>query len=75
MPYESIGDKTRVKNIVNNLLTNAIEYTEQGKIEFTVKCVNKENICNLIIIVKDTGRGIKKDDIEKLFNKSERLAV
>jgi len=75
MPYESIGDKTRVKNIVNNLLTNAIEYTEQGKIEFTVKCVNKENICNLIIIVKDAGRGIKKDDIEKLFNKSERLAV
>lgn len=50
IPYELIGDKTRVKSIVNNLLTNAIKYTEQGKIEFTVKCINKENICNLIII-------------------------
>ena len=75
IPYELIGDKMRVKSVVNNLLTNAIKYTEQGKIEFTVKCINKENICNLIVIVKDTGRGIKKDDIEKLFNKFERLDV
>ena len=75
IPYELIGDKVHVKGIINNLLTNAIKYTDSGKVELNIKCINKENICNLIITVKDTGRGIKKDDIEKLFNKFERLDI
>ena len=73
IPYELYGDKTHMKEIVNNLLTNAIKYTEKGVIELSVKCINQNNICNLIISVKDTGRGIKAEDINKLFNKFERL--
>lgn len=75
IPYELIGDKTHIKEIVNNLLTNAIKYTEQGEIELTVKCINKDNISNMLISVRDTGRGIKAEDINKLFTKFERLDV
>ena len=75
IPYELIGDKIHVKEIVNNLLTNAIKYTEQGEIELNVKCINQNNICNLIISVRDTGRGIKAENINKLFTKFERLDV
>ena len=75
IPYELIGDKTHVKEIVNNLLTNAIKYTEQGEIELNVKCINQNNICNLIISVRDTGRGIKAENINKLFTKFERLDI
>lgn len=73
IPYELIGDKIHVKEIVNNLLTNAIKYTNQGEIQLNVKCINKEQNCLLIISVRDTGRGIKKENIEKLFTKFQRL--
>lgn len=73
IPDILIGDKTHVKEIINNLLTNAIKYTEKGKITLNVKCINKGNISKLIISVQDTGRGIKKENIEKLFTKFQRL--
>ena len=73
IPYELVGDKIHIKAIVNNLLTNAIKYTDKGTIIVTAKCINKDKICNLIISVQDTGRGIKKENIEKLFTKFERL--
>ena len=75
LPYQLIGDKAHVKQIVNNLLSNAIKYTEKGVIELTVKCINQGEKCLLMISVKDTGRGIKAEDINKLFTKFERLDV
>lgn len=73
IPDILIGDKTHVKEIINNLLTNAIKYTEKGKITLNVKCINKGDISKLIISVQDTGRGIEKENIEKLFTKFQRL--
>ena len=75
IPYELIGDKGKVKEIINNLLTNAIKYTEEGTINLTIKCINdlQKNISKIIITCQDTGRGIKADDINKLFTKFERL--
>ncbi len=75
IPYELLGDKAHMKQIINNLLTNAIKYTEKGHINLNVKCINKEDSCRLIITVQDSGRGIKKEDIEKLFTKFERLDI
>ena len=77
IPYELIGDKAKVKEIINNLLTNAIKYTEQGNINLNVKCINdtNKNISNLIISCQDTGRGIKAENINKLFTKFERLDI
>lgn len=75
IPYELLGDKAHMKQIINNLLTNAIKYTEKGHINLNVKCINRDDNCNLIITVQDSGRGIKKEDIEKLFTKFERLDI
>lgn len=77
IPYELIGDRGNVKEIINNLLTNAIKYTEQGEINLKVKCVNDLNkkMTNLIITCQDTGRGIKAEYINKLFTKFERLDI
>ena len=77
MPEELIGDKTKIKEIVNNILTNAIKYTEEGSIDLNITCDNnyKNNTSNIIITCKDTGKGIKEEDINKLFNKFERLDV
>ena len=75
IPYELIGDKTHIKQIVDNLLSNSIKYTEKGTIVLNAKCINKNDICYLMISVQDTGRGIKAELINKLFNKFERLDV
>ena len=75
IPEVLIGDRTHINEIINNLITNAIKYTEEGEIDFTCKCINHGSLCNLMISVRDTGRGIKADDINKLFNKFERLDI
>ena len=75
IPYELIGDKIHIKEVVNNLLTNAIKYTEKGQINLNVKCINRGQTCLLVISVQDTGRGIKAENINKLFTKFERLDI
>ena len=69
------GDTGKLKQIILNLLTNAIKYTDKGFIKYRVECINdyKNNQTKLIITVTDTGRGIKKEDIDRLFKKFERL--
>ncbi len=75
LPYELIGDLPKVREIINNLFTNSIKYTEKGSITISVFCVNDINnsISTLSIECKDTGRGIKEEDLKKLFTKFERL--
>ena len=73
LPPVLYGDASRIKQICVNILTNAIKYTKEGWIEFKVSSVIKDNICRLIISVEDTGIGIKEQNIDKLFNKFERL--
>ncbi len=75
IPYELLGDKVHIKEVINNLLTNAIKYTDEGQIDLTIKCINQNDICNLIISCQDTGHGIKAENINKLFTKFERLGV
>lgn len=73
LPSVLYGDAGRVKQICVNILTNAIKYTKEGWIEFKIDSVIKGDICRLIISVEDTGIGIKEKNIDKLFNKFERL--
>lgn len=69
------GDTGKLKQIILNLLTNAVKYTDKGFIKYRIECINdfKNNKTKLIITVTDTGRGIKKEDIDRLFKKFERL--
>lgn len=77
IPYELIGDKGKVKEIINNLLTNAIKYTDEGTINLNIRCINnlQKNTSNIIITCQDTGRGIKAEHINRLFTKFERLDI
>lgn len=73
IPRMLYGDESKIRQIMTNLLTNAVKYTDEGHIDFEIKCNNKDNIANLTISVSDTGRGIKEEDIGSLFDKFKRL--
>ena len=73
IPYELIGDKVHVKEVINNLVSNAMKYTEKGSIKISVTCKNVGNVSHLEISVKDTGIGIKKEDIDSLFTRFTRF--
>ncbi len=75
-PARLFGDEVRVKQIITNILTNAVKYTQSGGVYVTVSYkqadVESDNII-LVVRVKDTGIGIKEEDIHKLFKKFERI--
>jgi len=69
MPAEMIGDETRIKQVIINLLTNAVKYTNEGHIIFKInaeKC-KAEGAYKLNVSVTDTGVGIKEEDRSELF--------
>ena len=74
LPVSLYADEMRIKQVINNLLTNAIKYTESGKIVLKFDFVNNgDNRGDLKISVSDTGSGIKPEDLEKLFEKFRRV--
>lgn len=74
LPHVLYGDHFNIKKVLINFLTNAVKYTDEGFVKFDVKCVKVNNdVCRLIMSVKDSGRGIKKENIDKLFTKFQRL--
>lgn len=73
IPPVLYGDYVRLKQIILNILTNAVKYTKEGYVDFTVSSVIKDDVCRLIIAVEDSGIGIKKDKIDKLFTKFQRF--
>ncbi len=73
-PKRLYGDEGKIKQIVLNLLTNAVKYTDNGGFVLKVWVTDKNELsCTLRISVKDTGIGVKKEDLDKLFNAYERL--
>ena len=73
LPKVLYGDHANIKKVVTNILSNASKYTDKGFVRYEVNCVNNETRCRLIISVEDSGRGIKKENIDKLFTKFQRL--
>ena len=72
------GDEVRVRQIITNLLNNAVKYTDKGSIKLTIQhdindILDEEQIIHLVIDVQDTGIGIKEEDLGKLFAKFERI--
>ena len=80
IPVNLIGDEIRVKQIITNLLSNAVKYTDTGSISLKIdfrfpprsESTNDDSII-LIVAVSDTGRGIRKQDMSRLFESFQRL--
>lgn len=73
LPNNLIGDDTRVKQVMVNILNNAIKFTSKGSITFEVSGHFAGGVLELEFSVTDTGVGISDDDIEKLFIEFERV--
>ena len=73
IPEYLFGDMIRVKQVILNLLTNAIKYTHNGYIDFKIDSFLKKDTIRLIIVVEDSGIGIKAENYSKLFTKFERI--
>lgn len=76
LPDRLIGDEVRIRQVLVNIMSNAVKYTKKGSVTFLVKVVEqleKEGACQILFSVKDTGIGIRDEDRERLFEKFERL--
>lgn len=74
LPDRLYGDEIRVRQVIVNLLTNAVKYTKEGSIVFSVQGKRMEQNCLLLqISVKDTGIGITEENCEKLFDSFQRV--
>ena len=78
IPVHLHGDEIRIKQVVTNILTNAVKYTEKGSVSISVgyEVLPPENdkpVIGLRFTVSDTGIGIKEEDMSKLFSAFERI--
>ncbi|MCR5250218.1 MAG: response regulator [Lachnospiraceae bacterium] len=75
-PAHLCGDEVRIRQIILNILTNAVKYTQKGNISFRVgfeKIAGEPDSVMLIVSVRDTGIGIRKEDLDRIFSKFERI--
>jgi len=75
LPLRLYGDELRLKQILNNILSNAIKYTEKGTVKLSVTHTMTGKNTILCITVEDTGQGIKPEDKNKLFVEYSRLNI
>lgn len=73
LPKELYGDSVKLKQILVSILDSCIKNTTEGVIEFKINCINKYDICRLIISVEDTGTNIPIEKINEILNNDEQL--
>ena len=73
LPYKVYGDEVRIRQILINLLTNAVKYTHEGGLSLTIDGTIEEEFVKIYFEVADTGIGIKQEDLHKLFERFERI--
>ncbi|MBR5406607.1 MAG: response regulator [Lachnospiraceae bacterium] len=76
LPRGLFGDEVRIKQVITNILTNAVKYTEKGSVTFRIGYDDLDVFPEQIMLnvsVKDTGIGIKPEDMPKLFSEFERI--
>ena len=74
IPSMLCGDEVRIKQILINLLNNAVKYTDEGSITLSVRCERLNlNRVRIWFTVEDTGRGVKKENIPYIFNAFKRV--
>ncbi|MCR5311954.1 MAG: response regulator [Lachnospiraceae bacterium] len=75
LPEFYYGDETRIRQIMVNILNNAVKYTDKGGVTLTVGHDGAGKDCILLLTVTDTGIGIKEEDVPKLFGKFDRMDI
>lgn len=73
LPSVLYGDEIRIRQVIMNLLTNAVKYTDKGTVTFRIKWQKDGEFAVLLVSVEDTGRGIKEEDLPKIFHAFERI--
>lgn len=73
IPRQLIGDELRIKQVILNLMTNAIKFTKEGGVLLTVSRERDQSGFKLKVSVKDTGIGIRKEDLNKLYQSFQQL--
>ena len=75
LPDGLFGDEVRVRQVITNILNNAVKYTHEGSVTMDVsgEMDDEAEIINLAVKISDTGIGIKEEDLPKLFRKFERI--
>lgn len=75
LPVMLVGDELRVRQVLNNIISNAFKYTEKGHVRLSIERTphEDEGMLNLNITVRDTGMGMSKDNLEALFNEYARF--
>jgi len=75
IPAYLIGDELRMKQVLNNLLSNAFKYTEDGAVALIIYSVpsDTEGYVNLLVTIRDTGRGMSSEQVEALFSEYSRF--
>lgn len=73
IPSECYGDDKKIKQVLTNLLTNAVKYTNSGQVVLKITGDTKDDTAVLHCMVKDTGIGIKAEDIGKLYEEFKRI--
>jgi len=72
IPTKLYGDSARISQVILNIIDNACKFTEKGSITIDASCEKKANNVKLVISVTDTGVGIEKDRLERLFDDSKK---
>lgn len=67
IPTKLFGDSGKISQVILNLVDNACKFTEKGSITIDAKCEKKQNNAKLIVSIKDTGVGMSKERLERLF--------
>jgi len=74
IPAFLVGDEVRIKQIVNNLLSNAFKYTVAGSVELSIQCQNAmDGFVTLVVSVRDTGQGMTPEQIDELYSEYTRF--
>ncbi|MBR5733729.1 MAG: histidine kinase, partial [Lachnospiraceae bacterium] len=75
IPKQLFGDEIRIKQIITNILTNAVKYTEKGSVTFGIRYEKtaEPDVIFMNVSIKDTGIGIKEEDMKKLFSEFDRI--
>jgi signal transduction histidine kinase/CheY-like chemotaxis protein len=77
IPAELIGDELRIKQIMNNLLSNAFKYTDKGEVALSVTVEQARGglstTANIVFKVSDTGQGMTTEQIQKVFDEYSRF--